>query len=132
MEQFVKNLRTRLQRSEPAQEVDQTDAADQPETGQIEEEGGSKFSLSRFGINVTPPSATATITIEHGFIKLLIVDNMEIVDHRIALANPQFFREGMASDSRRMSEVLTRNMEDTAIDYGQLVGAVPGYQTSLR
>ena len=126
MEQFVKNLRTRLQRSEPAQEVDQTDAADQPETGQIEEEGGSKFSLSRFGINVTPPSATATIMIEHGFIKLLIVD------HRIALANPQFFREGMASDSRRMSEVLTRNMEDTAIDYGQLVGAVPGYQTSLR
>jgi hypothetical protein len=74
MEQFVKNLRARLQRSEPAPEVDQTDAADQPETGQTEEEGGSKFSLSRFGINVTPPSATATITIERGFIKLLIVD----------------------------------------------------------
>ena len=132
MEQFVKNLRARLQRSEPAPEVDQTDAADQPETGQTEEEGGSKFSLSRFGINVTPPSATATITIEHGFIKLLIVDDMEIVDHRIALANPQFFREGMANDSRRMSEVMTRNVEDLGIDYSQLVGAVPGYQTSLR
>jgi hypothetical protein len=70
--------------------------------------------------------------IEHGFIKLLIVDGMKIVDHRIALANPQFFREGMASDSRRMSEVLTRNMEDMGVDYTRVVGAVPGYQNSLR
>ncbi|MDP6715629.1 MAG: hypothetical protein QF368_13525, partial [SAR202 cluster bacterium] len=92
-----------------------------------------RFSPSgKYRLNVTPPSATATITIEHGFIKLLIVDGMEIADHRIALANPQFFREGMASDSRRMSEVLTRNMEDMGIEYGQLVGAVPGYQNSLR
>ena len=126
MKKLINRLKTSLNRGGQVSETDRTDSDN------VEKEGEGRFSLSRFGINVTPPSATATITIEHGFIKLLIVDGMEIVDHRIALANPQFFREGMASDSRRMAEVLARNMEDMGVEYSRLVGAVPGYQNSLR
>ena len=134
MEKLFSRLKTSFNRGQKVSETDQPET-DQPEANQPDSDKDkqeSRFSLSRFGIKVTPPSATATITIEHGFIKLLIVDGMEVVDHRIALANPQFFREGMASDSRRMAEVLTRNMEDMGVDYSRLVGAVPGYQNSLR
>lgn len=126
MEKLINRFKTSLKRDGQTPDTERTDS------DEVQQRRAGGFSLSRFGIMVKPSSATATLTIEHGFIKLLIVDGMEIVDHRIALANPQFFREGMTSDSRRMAEVLTRNMEDMGVEYGRLIGAVPGYQSSLR
>ena len=35
-----------------------------------------------------------SITMEHGVIKLLICQGLEVVDYRVLLANPRFFREG--------------------------------------
>ena len=42
----------------------------------------------------------ASITIEHGMVKLLTCDGLNVLDYRVLLANPRFFREGQVSNTR--------------------------------
>ena len=74
---------------------------------------------------------TTTITIEHGFIKLLVTRGLEVVDYRIALANPRYFREGLVSDSVRMAGIVSRTLAEMEGSHERVIAAVPGYQSAL-
>ena len=74
---------------------------------------------------------TISVTVEHGIIKLLVTSGLEVIDYRIALANPLFFREGLISDSGRMATILETALEDVPGERRSIIGAVPGYQSTL-
>lgn len=74
---------------------------------------------------------TVSITMEHGVIKLLICHGLEVVDYRVLLANPRFFREGQVSNTARVAGLIQNALPDLAGDFRHAVGAVPGFQNRL-
>lgn len=74
----------------------------------------------------------ATMTIEHGVIKLLVCQGLEVLDYRVLLANPRFFREGQVSNSPRVAALLLNVLPDMQGDFSRVVGGVPGFQNRLR
>ncbi len=102
---------------------------------------GGRVSLASWGmkgrelisrISTSKPQETTSITVEHGFIKLLVTRGMDVLDYRIVPANPVLFREGMISDASRMAALLKRALQDLDGDHRRVLAAVPGYQTNLR
>jgi hypothetical protein len=77
------------------------------------------------------PREITSITIEHGFIKLLVSRGQEVLRYRTALATPRFFREGLVSDAARVAEILHINLEDMGGKHRRIIGAVPGYQSTM-
>ena len=69
---------------------------------------------------------------EHGVIKLLICQGLEVVDYRVLLANPRFFREGQVSNSARVAALLRGILPEMDGNFRQVVGAVPGFQNRLQ
>jgi hypothetical protein len=86
--------------------------------------------LRDLGIGV--PKETATVTLEHGYIKLLLSKKQEVLDYRIVDANPRLFREGMVSDPRRMASFLRSALDEMLPNVRSVYGVVPGYQTRMQ
>ena len=87
---------------------------------------------SLFGdLSVSGVKETTTITVEHGFVKLMVSEGPEILDYRISIVDPRFFREGIVSDPVQMSRVLLDTLEDMGGQHRRVIGAVPGYQSNL-
>ena len=57
---------------------------------------------------------------------------LEVLEYRVVVANPKFFKEGLVSEPRRMANVLRRALAELTTEEGPVVGAVPGYQSSLQ
>jgi len=74
----------------------------------------------------------ATLTIEHGLIKLVVCRGREVLDYRLIPASPQFFRESLVSNQRRISPILQNAFQELGLQGGRVAGAVPGFQTGLR
>jgi hypothetical protein len=83
-------------------------------------------------VSVAAPKETTTLTIEHGYVKLLVTQGREVVDYRIVPANPRFFREGLVSDAPRIAGLLEEAIQDLSGGHKRVIAAVPGYQTNLR
>ncbi len=73
-----------------------------------------------------------SITIEHGCIKLLATRGLEVIDYRIVDSRPQHFREGLASDTPGLAREIKKALSEMNGKHRHVVGAVPGYQTTLR
>jgi len=74
----------------------------------------------------------ASITIEHGVIKLLVCKGLEVLDYRVLLANPRFFREGQVSNTARVATLLQGVLPEINGDFRRAIGGVPGFQNRLR
>ena len=74
---------------------------------------------------------TVSITIEHGVIKLLVCHGLEVVDYRVLLPNPRFFREGQVSNPARVAGLILNALPELAGDFQHALGAVPGFQNRL-
>ena len=86
-------------------------------------------------INSSPlggPRTVTTLTVEQGFIKVLVACGPRVVSHHIALANHQFFREGLISDAGRVATIIQKAVTRAGGESRYMVGAVPGYQSTLR
>lgn len=68
---------------------------------------------------------------EHGVIKLLVCRGLEVVDYRVLLANPRFFREGQVSNTPRVAGLIQNALSELAGDFKNAIGAVPGFQNRL-
>ena len=94
--------------------------------------------LSRLGkkglkyLGLDGPKAVISLTIEHGLVKLVVSRGLEVLEYRVVVANPKFFKEGLVSEPRRMANVLRRALAELTTEEGPVVGAVPGYQSSLQ
>jgi len=73
-----------------------------------------------------------SITIEHGVIKLLACQGLEVIDYRVLLANPRFFREGQVSNTARVASLLQGVLPEMNGDFRSVIGGVPGFQNRLR
>ena len=78
------------------------------------------------------PRTVTTLTVEQGFIKVLVAKGPRVVGHHIALANHQFFREGLISDAGRVATIMRKAVAQAGGERRFTVGAVPGYQSALR
>ena len=74
---------------------------------------------------------TVSITMEHGVIKLLICRGLEVVDYRVLLVNPRFFREGQVSNTSRVAGLLQNVLPELDGDFTKVIGGVPGFQNRL-
>ena len=95
---------------------------------------GRTLSIGRGLFSDSPlggPRETTSITIEHGFIKVLVSRGQEILDYGIGMANPQLFREGLVSDAPRVAGIVRTTMNQMGGAHRRVIGAVPGYQTIL-
>lgn len=85
-------------------------------------------------IGLTPlggPRVVASITMECGFVKVLLTRGTEVLDFRTSLANPQFFREGLVGEGNRVAEIVRNALAEIGAKPHLTVTAVPGYQTTL-
>lgn len=83
-------------------------------------------------VGIARPTEVTSLTIEHGAVKVLVTQDLEVLDYRIEQANESLFREGLVSDSPRVSSVLQRALLRTKGSHRHVIGAVPGFQTTLR
>ena len=74
----------------------------------------------------------ASLTFEHGFIKILVSQGLDVLDVKIVETNPHLFREGMVSDPRRASLELRQAVSGLKVRPKRFLGAVPGYQTNVQ
>lgn len=88
---------------------------------------GSSLSLDR-----QHKKEVASLTIEHGVIKLLVCRGLQVLDYRVLLADPRFFREGQVSQSARIAALIGNVLPGMAGNFQRVIGAVPGFQNSLR
>lgn len=78
------------------------------------------------------PRKVVSLTIEHGVIKVLICSGRKVLDYRVLLANPRFFREGQVSNTSRVAGLLRNVLKEMQGDFQRAVAAVPGFQNTLR
>lgn len=76
--------------------------------------------------------ASVSVTIEHGFIKVLVCEGRQVAQHRVVQASPQFFREGSVRDTERIGGMVHGAFDQMGISPREVIGVVPGFQTSLR
>ena len=74
----------------------------------------------------------ASITIEHGMVKLLVCRGLEVLDYRVLMANPRFFREGQVSNSDRVAGLIQNALPEMKGRFRKAIGVVPGFQNRLR
>ncbi|NQW22724.1 MAG: hypothetical protein HQ475_04685 [SAR202 cluster bacterium] len=75
---------------------------------------------------------TASISIEHGLVKLMVSKGQIINDYRVVLANPRFFREGHISNASRVANLLEDVLPQMNGKYKLATAVVPGFQNRLR
>ncbi len=74
----------------------------------------------------------ASLTIEHGIIELLVCNGLEVIDHRVLLANPRYFREGQVSNTARVAGLIDAILPEMQGGFRRVIGGVPGFQNRLR
>ena len=77
-------------------------------------------------------SSKMFLTMEHGFVKLLLCRGRLVERHRVIVASPDFFRESLVRDSARVGAMIHAALEEMAIKPTTTIGAVPGFQTSMK
>ncbi len=87
---------------------------------------------SSFSLDQQHHKEVASLTIEHGVIKLLVCRGLKVLDHRVLLANPRFFREGQVGQTARIAGLIANVLPGMAGSFQRVVGAVPGFQNTLR
>ena len=95
----------------------------------------SLVGVVRHGLNrlsIGSAKEVTSVTIEHASIKVLKTRGFEVTEYRNIPANPRYFREGLVSDAPRMAALLQGAIEEVNGAKGRVIGAVPGYQTTLR
>ena len=75
---------------------------------------------------------TASISIEHGLVKLMVSKGQIIDDYRVLLANPRFFKEGHVSNSSRVAGILEGMLPQLNMKVKFANAVVPGFQNRLR
>ena len=75
---------------------------------------------------------TATICVEHGFVKLMVSKGQIINDHRVLVANPRYFREGHISNASRIAGLLEDVLPEINGKFRSANAVVPGFQNRLR
>ncbi len=78
-----------------------------------------------------------SIAIEHGIVKILVCNGSQIIDHKVVLANPRFFREGLINNSTRIAAIVETTLAEMKVGKGQktkreVICALPGFQNTLR
>ncbi len=73
-----------------------------------------------------------SVTVEHGVVKLLVSKGREVVDYRVLLANPRFFREGQVSNVERVAGIMRGVVLEIGEGLPKAIGGVPGFQNRLR
>jgi hypothetical protein len=74
----------------------------------------------------------AFITIEHGMVKLLTCDGLNVLDYRVLLANPRFFREGQVSNNARVGTLIQNVLPEMEGHFDKVIGGLPGFQSRLQ
>ena len=75
---------------------------------------------------------TASISIEHGMVKLMVSKGQIIDDYRVTLANPRFFKEGHVSNSPRVASLIEDMLSQVSGRFKSANAVVPGFQNRLR
>ena len=75
---------------------------------------------------------TASISIEHGMVKLMVSKGQIIDGYRVTLANPRFFKEGHVSNSSRVAGLLEDMLPQLNGNFKIANAVVPGFQNRLR
>ena len=78
------------------------------------------------------PKQTTSLTIEHGFAKILVCEGLRVVHHQVLLASPQFFWDGLVRETSRVGGMLRHAFADMGLAPRTVLGAVPGFQSSMR
>ncbi len=74
----------------------------------------------------------ASISIEHGLVKLTVSKGQIINDYRVLLANPRFFKEGHVSNTSRVAGILEDMLPQMNMKIRFADAVVPGFQNRLR
>ncbi len=77
-------------------------------------------------------SSKIFLTMEHGFIKLLLCRGRMVEQHRVIIASPDFFREGLVRDGARVGGMIRSALEEMEVKPTKTIGAVPGFQTYMK
>ena len=99
---------------------------------------GSLVTLAGRGRNALQSLAAGSrtevtsIAVEHGAIKLLVTQGLDVIDYRIVPADRNLFREGLISDAPRMANLIQGALREMKGNDRHVIAAVPGYQTNLR
>lgn len=72
------------------------------------------------------------LTIEQGAVKLVVVKHQQVVDYRLQMVNPAFFREGLPAQPGRVAKVIAGAVEEFGGSIGRVVATVPGFQSMLQ
>ncbi len=73
-----------------------------------------------------------SITMEYGLVKLLVSRGTRVLDHRMLVVNPEFFREGLVTRTARVSGIIRNALQEIGSDHYRIVGAVPGFQGTIH
>ena len=84
------------------------------------------------GLGMAGRREITTVTVEHGYIKILVSRRLEVLDYRVVPVTPQLFREGLISDTVRTATLLKSTLHEMERRSRRVIGGVPGYQTTLR
>ncbi|MEE8465803.1 MAG: hypothetical protein V3S68_04945 [Dehalococcoidia bacterium] len=77
---------------------------------------------------------TASISIEHGMVKLMASKGQTIDGYRVSLANPRFFREGHVSNPTKIAGLLDEMLPELNGGDGQFKqvnAVVPGSMVAV-
>ncbi|PKB71934.1 MAG: hypothetical protein BZY87_02915 [SAR202 cluster bacterium Io17-Chloro-G6] len=75
---------------------------------------------------------TASISVEHGMVKLMVSKGQIIDDYRVMLANPRFFNEGHVSNPPRVAGIIENMLPQLNSAFKSANAVVPGFQNRLR
>ncbi|MEK7817658.1 MAG: hypothetical protein AAB281_05320 [Actinomycetota bacterium] len=78
------------------------------------------------------PKNITSLTIEHGLIKLLSCQGLQVIDYRVIPVNPQFFREGQVSSSARVASVIQNVLPEIKGNFRKVIAGIPGFEGRLR
>lgn len=73
----------------------------------------------------------ATVTIELGFVKVLVARGPEVLGHQISPVTPRFFREGLGNNREGLGSVIRTAITELGGDTKNVIAAVPGFQNNL-
>ena len=83
-------------------------------------------------LSIGKSNSVLSLTIEHGLIKLVHSWGLELLDHRVMIANPQFFREGLVSSRDRIAGIIRNALLDMDGGKAHIVSAMPGFQSGIK
>ena len=94
----------------------------------------NKISQINLNFNQFKTKPIAAITFEFGISKILIYEKNQIVDYLKINLPQSYFKEGLVVESQMTSNLLEFTLNENGISSTniKILGAVPGYQTSIQ